>query len=93
MNDIMIFSKTLNDHFDHLRQMFQRLQNYNVTLNLKKIFLRYSFIILLSQIVDVLDLITVEKKLVAIANLVFSITLKELKIYLRLTKYLRVYVF
>jgi hypothetical protein len=37
-------------------------------------------------------LIIAEKKLVAIANLIFSLTLKELKIYLDLTKYLRVYV-
>jgi hypothetical protein len=93
MNDIVIFFKTLNDHLRHLREVFQRLWHYNVALNLKKAFLNYSFIILLSQIIDVLELTIAEEKLVAIANLIFSLTLKELKIYLDLTKYLRVYVF
>ncbi len=93
MNDIIIFFKTLNDHLHYFRKIFQRLWHYNVVLNFKKAFLNYSFIILLSQIIDVLELIIAEKKLVAIANLIFSLTLKELKIYLNFTKYLRVYVF
>jgi hypothetical protein len=92
MNDIIIFFKTLNDHFLHLREIFQRLWHYNVVLNLKKIFLKYSFIILLNQIVDVLKLTIAEEKLVAIVNLIFLLTLKKLKIYLNLTRYLRVYV-
>ncbi len=93
MNDIIIFFKILNDHFVHLRKIFQRLWHYNVALNSKKIFLRYLFIILLRQIINALRLITAKEKLVAIVNLVFSLTLKKLKKYLRLTEYLRVYVF
>jgi hypothetical protein len=81
MNDIIIFFKTLNDHLLHLREIFQRLWYYNVVLNLKKAFLKYSFIILLNQIIDVLKLIIAEKKLVAIANLIFSLILKELKFF------------
>jgi hypothetical protein len=92
MNDIIIFFKTLKDHFAHLRLVFERLWHYNVALNLRKIFLEYSSIVLLEQIVDVLDLITIDEKLTAIANLTFSFTLKKLKTYLKLTKYLRVYV-
>ncbi len=41
---------------------------------------------------NALDLITIEKKLAAIVNLIFSISLKELETYLDLIKYLRVYV-
>jgi hypothetical protein len=92
MNDIMIFSKILNDHLEHLRQIFKRLQDYNVILNSKKVFLEYFFIVLLEQIVNVLKLTTTKEKLTAIINLTFSLILKELKTYLNLTEYLRVYV-
>jgi hypothetical protein len=92
MNDIMIFFKILNDHFMHLRAVFERLWHYNVALNLKKIFLDYSSIVLLEQIVNASHLITAKEKLATIANLAFSISLKELKTYLDLTNYIRVYV-
>ncbi len=92
MNDIIIFFKTLDDHLLHLRKIFQRLWHYNVALNSKKVFLNYSFIVLLRQIVDVFDLIIAEEKLAIIINLTFSINLKELKTYLNLIEYLRVYV-
>jgi hypothetical protein len=92
MNDIVIFSKILNDHLEHLRQMFKRFQDYNVVLNSKKVFLEYSFIVLLKQIVDVLKLTTAKEKLAIITNLTFSLTLKKLETYLKLTKYLCVYV-
>jgi hypothetical protein len=92
MNDIIIFFKTLNDHLLHLRKIFQRLWHYNVVLNSKKVFLNYSFIMLLKQIIDVFDLIIAEEKLATIINLTFSISLKELKTYLNLNEYLRVYV-
>jgi hypothetical protein len=92
MNDIVIFFKILDDHLVHLRKIFQQLWHYNVALNSKKVFLKYSFIILLRQIIDALDLTIAEEKLVAIVNLTFSLTLKKLKVYLNLIDYLRVYV-
>jgi hypothetical protein len=92
MNDIIIFSKIFDEHLNHLRRIFQRLQNYNVTLNSKKIFLEYSSIMILKQVINVLDFITIKEKFVAIANLIFSLILKILKIYLNLIDYLRVYV-
>ncbi len=92
MNNIIIFFKTLNDHFFHLRKIFQRLWHYNVFLNSKKVFLSYSFIMLLRQIINVFDLIIAEEKLTIIINLTFSINLKELETYLNLIEYLRVYV-
>jgi hypothetical protein len=92
MNDIIVFSKTLNDHLRHLRSVFQRLWHYNVALNSKKTFLEYSSIVLLEQIMNALELTTVDEKLAAIINLAFSFTLKKLEKYLNLTEYLRVYV-
>jgi hypothetical protein len=68
MNDIVIFFKTLNDHLFHLRQVFERLWHYNVVLNSKKAFLNYFSIVFLDQIVDVLDLTTVQEKLAVIVS-------------------------
>jgi hypothetical protein len=92
MNDIMIFFKTLNDHFTHLRAVFERLWHYNVALNLKKVFLDYSSIVLFEQMINALNLITAKEKLATIANFAFSIILKKLKTYLELTSYMRMYV-
>jgi uncharacterized protein involved in tolerance to divalent cations len=92
MNDIFIFFKTFDEHLNHLRQIFKRLKNYNVILNSKKIFFEYSSIVFLKQVMNAFDLITTKKKFVAIANLIFSFILKELKIYLKFIDYLRVYV-
>jgi hypothetical protein len=36
LDDILIFSRTLDDHLNHLHQVFQRLQEYDITLNPKK---------------------------------------------------------
>jgi hypothetical protein len=93
IDDIVIFSKTLEKHLHHLSLLFNRLLSYNVILNSKKVFLDYSSIMLLDQMIDALDLIIVEEKLTVIVNLVFSYTLKKLKIYVDLTDHLRVYVF
>jgi hypothetical protein len=90
MNDIIIFFRTLDDHLEHLRSIFERFWHYNVTLNLKKIFLEHLSIVLLEQMIDVLNLTTAKKKLTTIANLAFSITLKKLKIYLELIDYMRI---
>jgi hypothetical protein len=92
MNDIIVFSKTLNDHLKHLRSVFQRFWHYNVALNFKKIFLKYSSIILLEQIMNVFELTTIDKKFAARINLTFFFILKELERYLNFTEYLRVYV-
>ncbi len=93
IDDIVIFFKTLENHLHHLSLLFNRLLNYNVILNSKKVFLDYSFIMLLDQMIDALDLITAKEKLTIIVNLIFSYTLKKLKIYLDLIDHLRVYVF
>jgi hypothetical protein len=93
IDDIVIFFKTLEEHLHHLSLLFNHLFNYNVILNSKKVFLNYSFIILLDQMIDAFDLIIVEKKLIIIVNLIFLYTLKKLKIYVDLIDHLRIYVF
>ena len=38
VNNIFIFSKTLNEHFKHLRVVFQILKINNISVNSKKAF-------------------------------------------------------
>ena len=65
----------------------------DITLLSKKSFLEYFTVILLDQQVDAFDLIAIADKIDAIKSLDFSYTLTDLELYLKLTKYLRDYVF
>ena len=47
INDMIAFSKTLSEHINHLRKMFILFRQRRISLNLKKLFLGYSFVILL----------------------------------------------
>ena len=82
----MIFLKTLKKHLKHLCMTFDLFNQYRLTFNEKKSFLRYSIITLLRQCVDELRMTTSEEKIAVISNLQFSEMLKDLKMYLRLTE-------
>ena len=89
MNDIIVFSKTLKKHIAHLRQIFQLFANKRDNLTFNKSFLNYSFIMLLEQRVDNLDLSTSIEKIITIIFLRFSQSLKNLKHFLDLIDWLR----
>ncbi len=92
IDDIIIFSATLEKHVKHLSLIFQRLFDYDIKLNSCKTFLNFSSIALLEQHVDEFDLHAIKNKVVAILNWKFLTTLKALKIYLRFIEWLRNYV-
>jgi len=92
VDDIVIFSNTLKEHLKHLHNVFIMLKRMRICLSSEKSFLTYSFIQLLKQRVDALKLVTSEDKLVAIADLCFSISLSQLEKYLGLTGYLQQYI-
>jgi len=85
VNDIIIYSKTLNNHVSYLRQVFTLLNKTNISINPTKAFIGYPSIQLLGQKVDSLGLSTAEDKLRAITALSFPITLSQLEIYLGFT--------
>ena len=93
MNDIIVFSKTLSKHLNHLRKMFILFRQKRINLNPKKSFLSYSFVILFEQRIDSLSLFTSEKKLVIITTLRFSKTLRQLKTFLKLINWFRLSIF
>ena len=92
VDDIMIFSKNLEEHQYHLNQIFSLLNYMRIILNSAKSYLDYLSIILLRQRVDAFELTTSEKKLNVNIKLTFLHTLKDLKTYLDMTKWLRNYV-
>jgi hypothetical protein len=92
IDDVIVFSKFLEKHLDHLSQLFALFQELNITLKAKKTYLEYLSISLLRQKIDSLDLITAENKLKAIVKLSFLKTLKDLKKYLEMIEWLRDYV-
>lgn len=92
IDDIVIFSPTLEEHLVHLDAVFSELSHFNICLSPKKSFLAYPSVQLLGQRVDALGLATDVDKLKAIAQLAFPRTLRQLEHYLGLTGYLRQYI-
>ena len=84
VNNIIIFSRTLQKHLGHLRQIFELFRIKRVSLSSIKLFIDYSSVILLSQRVDELDMFTSQKKIQAIISLRFLETLRDLEIFLEL---------
>ena len=92
VNDIVIFSTSLEEHVKHLTMVFQALSEINIHLTPNKAFLGYPSVHLLGQYIDALGLVTAGDKLAAIRNLEFPRTLATLERYLRMTGYLKQYV-
>ena len=89
VDDIIIFSRTLQEHLSHLRQIFQLFRSKRVSLSPTKSFIGYPSVTLLGQRVDGLGMSTSQEKIHAITSLRFPETLRDLEIFLGLTGWLR----
>ena len=89
IDDIVVFSQTLDEHLEHLRKIFRLCEVRRITLSPNKSFLGYPTVTLLGQRVDSLGLSTSEEKIKAIQSLQFPKTLRDLEIYLGMTGWLR----
>lgn len=89
IDDVVIFSATLEEHVRHLSCVFQKFTDMNVSINPKKSYIGYPSVTLLGQKVDGLGLATDEDKIKALLDIQFPINLKDLEIYLGLTNWLR----
>lgn len=92
IDDIVSYSKSLDDHLAHLRRLFTVFQDMNLTMSPEKTFLGFPSIQLLGQHVDGMGLSTSAEKLAAIASLEFPRSAKDLEHYLGLTGWLRSYI-
>ena len=93
VNDIIIYSRTLKEHLNHLIIIFQLFRNKRVSLTLIKFYLNYSSMILLNQRVNSLSMFIFAKKIVAIISLRFSYILRDFEIFLNLIEWLRSSIF
>ena len=84
VNDMIAFSKTLSQHFEHLRKMFSLFRERRINFNFKKLFLKYPFVTLLKQRVDFLNLFISKKKFAAIFSFQFPKFFRKLKTFLKL---------
>ncbi len=92
VDDIVIFSNTLEEHLNHLHNVFGVLDKMGICLSPEKSYLAYPSVQLLGQRVDALGLATSEDKLAAISRIRFPLSLSQLEKYLGLTGYLRQYI-
>ena len=86
INDIVMFSKTLKKHKNHLHHFFSLLIERNIVINLKKTFIRFLIIQFLNQKISSLNLTIIKEKMKIIAKLKFSRNLTDLKTYLELIR-------
>lgn len=89
VDDMITYSKTLEEHIDHLRRLFRLCREKRITLSPTKSFLGYPSVMLLGQRVDSLGMSTSAEKIRAIQALIFPANLRDLEIYLGLTGWLR----
>ena len=92
IDDIAIFSSTLEQHIRHFRAIFQLFAAYNVALNPHKAYLGYPSITLLGQKVNAFGLTSATEKIAAISNWKFPHNLKLFESYLGFTNWLRDYI-
>ena len=92
IDDIVIFSKSLEDHLHHLRTVFGLFDSLEISLAGPKSFLGYPTATLLGQRVDALGLATDQERIRALLDLEFPTTLASLEHYLGITGFLRQYV-
>lgn len=92
VDDVATYSKTFEEHLEHLRRIFTAFDDMNLTLSPHKTFLGFPSIELLGQHVDSMGMSTSAEKLEAIAKLSFPRTAKDLEHYLGLTGWLRNYI-
>ena len=87
IDDIIIFSKTLQEHIQHFHLIFNLFTSLNISLFSTKSFLDYFTIQLLRFKIDAFELFTSKEKLKIIASFKFSKTLQNLMIYLKFTEW------
>ena len=89
LDDILVNSFTYEDHLSHLLNVFQRLRDSNVTLNLYKCEFAAKRLLYLGHIIDRLGLHPDPKKVIAIANWAPPKTKKEVLSFNGAVNYLR----
>jgi predicted nucleic acid-binding Zn ribbon protein len=92
IDDIVIFSKTFEDHLKHLTEVLQILHDAGLYLSPKKCHLAYHSVKLLGRMVDRLGLSTLRERAEAVQKLQFPKTLQQLESFIGAANYNRSHV-
>ena len=91
VDNIIIFSRILEKHVIHLRQIFDKLVQFNIFIKFTKTFIDYLFVQLLDQKINFFKLFINKKKLKTIVKFQFSRIFRQLKTYLNLIDWFKEY--
>ena len=89
IDDIVIYSESIEQHVEHLRVMFDRLRAYNLRLNPSKCVFGLREVKLLGYIVNEQGLRADSDKAAAIARMTSPATVAEVRSFLGMTGYYR----
>ena len=89
VDDIVIFSRSINEHLQHLKIIFSLFASLKITLEPKKSYLAYPSVTLLGQKVDGFGMTTTAERVAAIKDIRFPDTLQALETYIGMANWLR----
>ncbi|GBG85112.1 hypothetical protein CBR_g39679 [Chara braunii] len=92
LDDILVFSKTLDEHQGHLRQVLEKLREANFKINAKKCDWAKTQVLYLGHVLDGDDVKPEDSKIVAIRDWPTPRTVTELRSFLGLANYYRKFV-
>ncbi|GBG83825.1 hypothetical protein CBR_g37625 [Chara braunii] len=92
LDDILVFSRTLEEHQGHLRQVLEKLREANFKINAKKCDWAKTQVLYLGHILDGDDVKPEDSKIAAIRDWPTPRTLTELRSFLGLANYYRKFV-
>ena len=92
INDVVIFSLTLEDHISHLDQVFKAIEDSGVTLSVTKCHFGYQSLLLLGQKVSRLGLSTHKEKVDTILLLDEPKDCHDLQVFLGMMVYFSAYI-
>lgn len=89
IDDIFIASSSSEEHLEHLRQLFERLQRYNLTVNVAKCEFGQTKIIFLGHLVTPQGIHPIPERVEVIRNFPKPSTVKDLKSFLAMINFYR----
>ncbi|QRV96541.1 Retrovirus-related Pol polyprotein from transposon [Ceratobasidium sp. AG-Ba] len=92
IDDIVIFSKTFEDHLDHVDKVLQAIEDSGITLSPPKCFMGYQSLLLLGQRVSRLGMSTHKEKVDAILQLEEPKDVPTLQTFLGMMTYFSSYI-
>ena len=87
VDDILIFSKDEKEHLEHLSILFQRLNNFGLTINLKKCRFGKKKIRFLGHVITLKGILLATDRIEAVRNFSLPKTVKALRRFTRMLQF------